>query len=178
MRFELALLRPDVAGDPTQRTEPARKAIRVVTDRMLHDALRVDDLPGLVTLAAETMCVVAETLLAFGIEPDVADLVEAAQALVEDSRAVMDRGLLLRSFETVRCGAVMMELTVRGLCATLSVPYDAVLVEVRRAGLAGEAPAVRPILIAAGLLAAPEVDRSPESPGDKTADLQGAANEG
>lgn len=158
MRFELALVRDAVAPDPGQRSDPSRKRLREVTDALIHDALLVDQLPELVRLSAETMCTVAETLLIFEIEPDVRDLVEATQALIEDSRAVMDKGLLLRSWETVRCGAVMLELVVRGLCATLSVPYDEVLAEVHRARLANENPRIREILIAAGLMKPPAVE--------------------
>lgn len=158
MRYELDLVRAAITPDPTQRTEPSRKRLREVTDALIHDALLIDQLPELVRLSAETMCTVAETLLIFEIEPDVRDLVDATQALIEDSRAVMDKGLLLRSWETVRCGSVMLEVAVRGLCATLSVPYDHVLAEVHRARLAGENPLVRPILVAAGLMKSPEVE--------------------
>ena len=152
MRFELDLLRDTVPADADARTEPARKALREATDAIIHDALMIDDLPALVRLSAEAMLTVAASLLQYSVEPDVRDLVDAAQALIEDSRAVMDRGLMLRSWETVRCGAVMMELTVRGLCAALSVPYDAVLREVHRAQRAGEIPAVRQVLVDAGLI--------------------------
>ena len=64
----------------------------------------------------------------------------------------MDRGLMLRNWETVRCGSVMLELTVRGICAALSVPYDIVLAEVLRAQQAGENPAIRRVLTEAGVL--------------------------
>lgn len=161
MRYELDLVRAAVTPDPTQRTEPSRKRLREVTDGLIHDALLIDDLPEVVRLSAETMCTVAETLLIFEIEPDVRDLVDATQALIEDGRAVMDKGLLLRSWETARCGAVMLEIAVRGLCATLSVPYDQVLAEVHRARLAGENPLVLPILVAAGLLKEPSDEASP-----------------
>lgn len=161
MRFELELVRAAVAPDPTQRSEPSRKRLREVTDTLINDALLLDDLPELVRLSAETMCTVAETLLIYEVEPDVRDLVEATQALIETARAVMDKGLLLRSWETTRCGAVMLEVAVRGLCATLSVPYDAVLAEVHRARVAGENPRVRQILIEAGLLKEPTDEASP-----------------
>lgn len=155
MRTELDLLRATVTPDPDQRTEPSRKVLRETTDTLIHGALLVNDLPELVRLSAETMVCTATVLLRYAQEPDVPDLVEAAQALIEDSRTVMDRGLMLKDWATTRTGAVMLELTVRGICAALSVPYDAVLAEVHRAQRAGENAAIRPILVKAGLLKAP-----------------------
>lgn len=157
MRFELDTMRDSVTPDPAAPTTETRRELRVTTDTLIHSGLLVNDLPELVRLSVDTMRVVAMGLLRYQREPDVPDFVEASQALIEQGRAVMDRGLLLRSWETVHCGAVMLELTVRGICAALSVPYDQVLVEVHRADLAGENPKVRPILVAAGILAA-EVD--------------------
>ena len=175
MRFELDLLRGSVETDPSQRSEPSRKGLRETTDRLIYGALLVNDLPELVRLSAETMCVVAEALIRFDRDPGVPDFVEAAQALVEQGRAVMDRGLMLTSAETINCGAVMLELTVRGICAALSVPYDRVLVEVHRARGAGENPTVRQILIEAGLVATLEVDKSPNESGDKAPEMQESA---
>jgi hypothetical protein len=169
MRYEIALVRDAVPVDKNARTEPSRKALREVSDKLIHDALLVNELPALVIMSAETMCVVAEILVQFEEDPQVPDLVDGAQALIECGRAVMDRGLMLRSWETVRTGSVMLELAVRGLCATLSVPYDAVLAEVHRANQAGQNPLVRPILVAAGILKAPTEEPSPN---------EGAANEG
>ncbi len=156
MRFELDTFRESVVPEPGTPTEPTRRDLRETTDRLIHDALLVNDLPELVLLSADAMRSVAQALLRYGQNPQVPDFVEGAQALVEQGRAVMDKGLLLNSWETVRCGAVMLELTVRGICAALSVPYDPVLTEVHRAGMAGEAPAVRRILIEAGLLTEPK----------------------
>lgn len=154
MRYELDLVRASVTPDPAQVTTVHRRDLRVVTDRLIHDALLVNELPALVGLSAEVMVTVATILATYEIEPGVPDFVEASQALIEAGRGVMDRGLLLRSWETTQCGAVMLELTVRGICATLSVPYDKVLAEVHRARQAGENPLVRQILVEAGLIAA------------------------
>lgn len=174
MRFELDTLRASVAVEPDAPSNPTRKELREATDRLIHSALLVNDLPELVHLSAETMCTVATALLRFNREPTVPDFVEASQALIEQGRAVMDKGLMLRSWETVSCGAVMLELTVRGICAALSVPYDRVLVEVHRARVAGENAQVRQILIDAGLVAA-EVDESTNQPGDKAPEMQEGA---
>ena len=152
MRFEIDLVRPSVQPAPGDSTAPIRKELRQTTDELIHSALLVNDLPELVRLSAETMCIVARALVRFENDPQVPDFVEASQALIEQGRAVMDKGLLLRNSETINCGAVMLELTVRGICAALSVPYDQVLTEVHRARIAGENAAVRPILVKAGLI--------------------------
>ena len=152
MKQELDLCRPTITPASADPTTASRKALREKTDDLIHNALLIDDLPGLVALSAETMICVATTLLRYDIEPDVRDLVDAAQAHIESGRAVMDRGLMLRNWETVRCGSVMLELTVRGICAALSVPYDKVLAEVLRAQQAGENPAIRRVLTEAGVL--------------------------
>ena len=175
MRFEIDLVRPSVQPAPGDSTAPIRKELRQTTDALIHSALLVNDLPELVRLAAETMCVVATGLVRVDRDPQVPDFVEAAQAMVETGRAVMDKGLLLNSPETINCGAVMLELTVRGICAALSVPYDRVLVEVHRARGAGENPTVRQILIEAGLVATLEVDKSPNESGDKAPEMQESA---
>lgn len=155
MKFELDLVR--ASGVPDTSANATRKELREITDELIHSALLVNDLPELVRLSAETMCIVARALVRFENDPQVPDFVEASQALIEQGRAVMDRGLMLGSPETINCGAVMLELTVRGICAALSVPYDQVLIEVHRARCAGENPLVRPILVDAGLVA-PLVD--------------------
>lgn len=152
MRFELDTFRDGVAVEPDIRTEPTRKELRETTDDLIHGALLVNDLPELVRLSAETMAVVATALVRFDRDPQVPDFVEASQALIEQGRAVMDKGLMLRSWETVCCGAVMIEVTVRGICAALSVPYDRVMAETKRARDAGENPAIHRILTEAGLL--------------------------
>lgn len=155
MKHELDLLRASVAHDPAAPAAPSRKEVRQATDALINDALLRDDLPGLVTLSCASMCAVATVLLRHGHEPGVADLVEGTQALIESGRDVLDRGLMLQSADTINCGAVMLELAVRGLCAALGVPYDQALAEVVRARTAGEGPDVRAVLADAGLIPAP-----------------------
>ena len=152
MRYELDLLRAGVTPEPDAPSNPTRKELREATDQLIHSALLVNDLPELVRLSAETMCTVATALLRFEREPGVPDFVEAAQALIEQGRSVMDKGLMLRSPETINCGAVMLELTVRGICAALSVPYDEVLREVAQARAQERNAEVRSILVKAGLV--------------------------
>jgi hypothetical protein len=173
VKFELDLLRSSTepAGTVTATT-PDRRALRQTTDALIHDALLVNDLPELVRLSAETMCVVAATLVRAQRDPQVPDFVQAAKTLIEGARGVMDRGLMVHDWPTVECGAVMIEITVRGICAALNVPYDKVLVEVHRARVAGENPAIRAILVEAGLLKddEPLVDKPADSPVDRPAD--------
>lgn len=154
MKHEMNCMRPHVAHDQAAPVAPTRKALRAATDALIHDALLQADLPALVTLSCDVMREVAAGLLRHGHEPGVGDLVEGAQAMIENGRAVMDKGLMLQSAETINCGAVMIELAVRGLCAALGAPYDAALAEVVRARAAGEAPDVLGLLVGAGLVAA------------------------
>jgi hypothetical protein len=136
MKTELAIVRrgrqPAVLTiDPKKLpTTPSRKRIRESTDAVIHEALKRDDMPALIRTMCTVMLEVAQTLDIHDEEPDVADLVEAAQALIEAGRAVMDRGLQLQSWETTKCGAVMLELTVRGMFAACSIPYDEALLAV------------------------------------------------
>lgn len=152
MRHELDLVRPGVIVDQGQDIIPLRRELRETTDALIHEALLVNDLPELVRLSGETILCVARTLARLGRDPQVPDFVEAAQASIEQGRAVMDRGLVLASPETLLCGAVMIEITCRGICAALGVPYDSLLAELQRAHVTGEAPRVREVLQAAGVI--------------------------
>jgi hypothetical protein len=151
MQFEMDTMRASTAHDATAPVAPTRKALREATDALMNDGLATGELVEAVTRACDVMCTVAAGLVRHGYEPGVADLVEATCASIENARAVLDKGLMLQDAATVNCGAVMVELTVRGMCAALGVPYDSALREVARASLAGEAPAIRPLLVAVGL---------------------------
>lgn len=152
------------AIDRKNSTGP-RKALREATDALIHDALLIDDLTALVRMNCEAMLVVATTLVQYEAEPEVVDMVAAARTLIEGARGVMDRGLQLGDPETLKCGAVMIELTVRGMCAALSVPYDDAMLECYRAQQAGENPVLRPMLVEAGCLKALDDDRDYSSAG-------------
>lgn len=152
MRYELSLVRDSVTVDQSQPVAPLRKELREATDALIHEALLVNDLPELLRLSADTVLCTARILARLGRDPEVPDFVEGAQALIEQGRAVADRGLQLNSPETLLCGAVMLELACRGVFAALGAPYDQVLAEVDRAARVGEAPQVRPLLIASGLI--------------------------
>lgn len=155
MKQELELVRSaraprDESLSPrAQPTAGARKTIREVTDAVIEHS---HDLVALTKTLAATMLVTAEVLDDFELEPDVYDFVEAAKLLVAASRTVLDRGLLLTAWPQAKHGAVMLELTVRGICAALGVPYDEVLREVHAAGVEGYEVDIAPILLRAGLL--------------------------
>lgn len=123
MKFELDLVK--AAGpDPELAGTNGRKVLREVTDRMIVDSLQANSMSQLIEHTGRAMVVVATILTNAGQEPEVFDFVEAAQALIEDGRAVMDRGIMIDSGETLLCGAVMLELACRGICAALSIPYE------------------------------------------------------
>ena len=103
-------------------------------------------------LGLETMCTVAATLVQQEIEPDVHDLVDAVQDLIRPARDVIDRGLNIDRPEYVRCGSVMIELVIRGLCAAIGAPYDAALAEVARAQRDGDEADIHGVLVRAGLI--------------------------
>jgi hypothetical protein len=152
MEYEIGLIKNDTeqAGSGVNGstdwgdTTSIRKGLRNITDDLIHQALMNDSMVDACTGMCLTMLVVAKFSYALRSIPDVRDFVEASQALIEDARSVADKGLMLHSHETTRCGAVMMEIVVRGMCAALSLPYDKLLAAVN----ANED--IRPILIESG----------------------------
>lgn len=160
MRFERSLIDGEIecareAGGRWPPTTSVRHGLRSITDEVIHKALRNDSMAEL----AEGMCLImltsAKTTVAYNLDPDVADFVEACTALIEDARSVADRGLTTHDERTAKCGLVMLELTVRGIAAALGMPYE----DLVRAVHAGDD--VRPILREAGLLK-PESEQSDE----------------
>jgi hypothetical protein len=125
MKQEMALVA--ATCDPTLAGNAARKTLREQTDVLIREALQLNSLPALAAHAGQVMLTVAQILVNAQAEPDVPDLIEATQALIEDGRAVMDRGLMIDSRETLLCGAVMLELACRGIFHALGLPYEAVL---------------------------------------------------
>lgn len=153
MKFELDLVRQDrpLDDDPKARrrnTTAHRKELREVTDAIINEALPSNDLTLLVYLSCETILEVARCLDDMSEEPELLDFVMAASEHLQNARATMDRGLTLQDWETVRRGAVMVELTVRGVCAALSVPYEEALSAAKAYGC----EAVRNTLYFAGLI--------------------------
>lgn len=152
MKAEMDIVRADIVADAKEPTTATRRALREATDAIIHDALLTNELPSLLQMSAECMIVVAGCMVSYEQDPGVPDFVEGAQACIECARAVIDKGLMLNSWETVRCGAVMLELTCRGIFAALGAPYDQVLAECYRARKAGENPGIRALLTEHGLM--------------------------
>jgi hypothetical protein len=150
MRHELNLVQAGITQDPKAPTTAFRRALREGTDALIHDG--PIDLVEVVARSCQVMLTVACTMATYGHEPQAPDFYEAAAACIENGQAVMDKGLMLQSQETINCGAVMLEITVRGMCAALGVPYDQVLAHCYEAQQAGQSPDVRALLAAAGLV--------------------------
>lgn len=153
MKYELELVRKNrpLDDDPKARrrdTTAHRKELREVTDAIINEALPSNDLTLLVYLSCEAILEVARCLDDVSEEPELLDFVMAASEHLQNARATMDRGLLLQDWETVRRGAVMVELTVRGVCAALSVPYEEALSTAR----VSDYEPVRGVLRRAGLI--------------------------
>lgn len=184
MKFELDLIRAGRAL-PIDRGEagrgaviPTRKAIREATDAVIFDALQAGSMPRLVRSVCNAMLVVARAVDDHDLEPEVDDFIAAAMSLLEAGRGALDLALVVNDWDGARAGAVMIELTVRGMCAALSIDYDAALRAVhegRDPPLPNSSGAndVRPSNDAPG--ADRPADRDPRSPG--TADAGDGARE-
>jgi len=141
MKQELDLIRagrsePIDRGSGPLPTAPTRKAIRESTDEIMFGALQKGSMPELVRSVCETMLVVARAVDEHDFEPGADDFVAASMSLIEAGRNALDLALMVDDKEGCRAGAVMIELTVRGICAALSIDYDKAL----RAVLEGREP--------------------------------------
>lgn len=135
MRYEIDLYRrtrepaPDLQERAPPTTAELRKEMREASDGLMFYALRRDSIAAVATHCATTMLQVARTLDERGETPDVPDLVDGCCALIVEGRDMMDRALLLQDGAQVRGAAVVMEITIRGILATLlgAVPYEALM---------------------------------------------------
>lgn len=136
MKFELDLTRSAPAEalpdgvTPLGPTKQAigvetRRDVRMATDDLIHEALRANQLPPLVDGVCKVMHDLAVALHKLKLEPDVPHFIEAAVALVEDARTVFDAGVRVDDPEKTMIGAVMLEITARGVFAALSIDYEA-----------------------------------------------------
>ena len=91
---------------------------------MIHEGLKPDNMATLIATICRAMLDVAHAVDDHDAEPDVEDFVEAAIAHIENGRSVIDKGLTIDDMPTIKCGAVMLEITVRGICAALSISYE------------------------------------------------------
>lgn len=154
MKLELDLARDSgaVPMEPHFPTTAMRRAIREITDAAIHEGLLLNDLPGLSSTLTTAMLAVAEGLVHHNQNPTVENFVEAVQALLEEARTVIDRGLLLSDWPQVLRGAVMLEVVARGATTCVGIPYEDVLREIHRANCAGESADVVGVLKRAGLI--------------------------
>lgn len=129
MKFEQDLVREPVEPLPEGVTRrpagDARRDIRLLTDSLIHEALRANTLPPLVDGTCIVMLALARALNRHELVPEVPHFIEAAIALIEDARTVYDKGMLVDDADRAMVGAVMLEITVRGVCAALSIDYEA-----------------------------------------------------
>lgn len=138
-------------------TTESRRNLRLLSDEVLDWAHGNANIAGLATACSALMLAVARIVDAHDIEPDVPNFLEAVQALIEKSRAVMDKGLMIDSPETSKCGAVMMELSVRGIAAALNLPYGELLQTVKDGGDVGA------LLVKSGHISTPAEESSPSA---------------
>lgn len=133
MKFELDLIRGEATPLPEgvakfrPPTEPMRKELRELTDFLVDEALRKGSMVGIANGAAHLMIAVAQIVDKYDVEPDVHDMIDAAVRMIQVAHNSIDRGLMVPNWDEVKAGCVMMELTVRGVCAALGIPYDEVL---------------------------------------------------
>lgn len=110
-------------------TNSVRRGLRNMTDNMVLEALHSDSPVDLQEGIGTVMLVVAEAAWRLRIEPDVSDFVEASQALIEDARAVLDKGLMINDVPKTTVGIVMIEIVMRGIASCLNpeITYDAAI---------------------------------------------------
>lgn len=129
MKFEQDLVREPIEplpeGVKRRPSGDARRDVRLLTDALIHEALRANTLPPLVDGACVVMLALARALNRHELAPEVPHFIEAAIALIEDARTVYDRGMQIDDADRAMVGAVMLEITVRGVCAALSIDYEA-----------------------------------------------------
>lgn len=131
MKFEIDLIAEDVeqaresgATGSWPDTVSVRRGLRGITDQALTEGLRLNKWVPLIEGMCLTMLTTAKTARCYSCTPDVPDFIEATHALIENARAVIDKGLTVNSEETVKCGIVMMEMSVRGMFTVLGFTED------------------------------------------------------
>ena len=163
MNYELNLYRATRPSEPELRvpasTPELRKGLREASDGLMFFALRRDSVAAVATHCATTMLQSARILDERGENPDVADLINGCCALIVEGRDMMDRALMVEDGEQLRGAAVILEITIRGILATIlgSVPYESLMEAIAtRADL-------HSLLVACGALPPPTI-QPPETP--------------
>lgn len=120
-------------------TEPMRRMVRETTDYLLNEqGLLAGKQEMVAAQAAGVVLAVSRILVAVEEVPGAMDFIGAASSLIEGGRSVMDRGLMLRDWDAVVRGAVMLELACRGTCHAIGVPYEATITTVAAGGSVSE----------------------------------------
>ena len=137
MKTELDMVRstsPSIEIKHPFAMAAARKRLNEAANSLVHGAVLKNDLPALSAGLATTMIATARTLVGLGLEPDLENFVYAAAELVGNTRKVMDDALRFGNLDDFKLASVMMEITLKGIASTLSLPLE----ELMKAELAKE----------------------------------------
>lgn len=148
------MAQPKTDTDAVFALKSQRRVIREQTEALINRALLANDFIELANEVAGLALVAAGTAVRFGQPPTIKDFVLSAKDSVEDARAQLDRALMIRDWEGVRVGLARLEIIWRGVCACLSVPYEALLRERHRSIMEGtpiDKDRIRAILTEAGI---------------------------
>lgn len=136
MKFEIDLVKDETPqieqpedGKPPRwgDTNSIRMGVRNMSDDIMRKSLVEGDVGTLQTNIALLMLIMGKLAYSHRVEPEINDFVDASQALVEDARSVLDRGLMLNDPERTKSGIVMMEIVMRGIAAALGFDYETML---------------------------------------------------
>jgi hypothetical protein len=124
----------------------ARKKFNEAANSLVHDAVLKNDLGVLAEKSAALMVVVARILVGTALEPDLENFVYACSELISGVRADFDTALRFGKEDDIKLTAVMMEVILKGVAATLALPLGALMEEVLEAEAAERAPDIQAVL--------------------------------
>ena len=144
MKTELDMVR----GEQQQEFSAVevRKQLNEAAHALVHDAVLQNDLPALAEKLAEMMLTTARTLMVAKVEPDLENFVYAAAEVVANARKAIDDALRFDNKDDLKLGAVMMEIVLKGIAATLNLPLEKLMREVLLAETCGSEPDISGIL--------------------------------
>jgi hypothetical protein len=123
-----------------------RKQFNKAANSLVHDAILKNDLPLLAEKLADMMVVTARILVGLRLEPDVESFAYACAELVTTVRKNFDDALRFDKEDDVKLAAVMMEVVLKGISATLALPLEKLMAEVLAAEAEGRGAYIRPLL--------------------------------
>lgn len=126
MKTELDMVRstsPLIERNPLALL-PVRKQLNEAALALTHEALMKNDPAALRRRLAELMIVVARTLVGLKLEPNLDNFVIACAELVNTTRKTMDDALRFNDDDDIRLAAVMMEVVLKGIAASLALPLE------------------------------------------------------